>query len=175
MSILGTLPTGKYLTPYYERLLNLIPKEYVFADPLSGLTHAATVVYAPMFLRIFVQARLGRSKGYDNLDPRAQIARFMGKSQIFSRLHNSHVNGLESFPFFAAAVLGGLHAGIERSRLCRITTMWVLVRVLYVAAYLLQTKKTSFIRSLLFLYSLAMGMNLLRESGKKLLCSPKAD
>ena len=168
MSIFATLATGEYLTPFYERVLKSIPKKFVFSNPLNGLTHAATVVYLPMFVRIFVQARLGGK--YDNLNPRAQINRLMG-DELFSRLHNSHINSLESFPFFAAAVLGGLHAGVERSRLCRITTLWVAVRLLYVAAYLLQTKKTSFVRSLVFLYSLSMSMNLLREAGRKLMLS----
>ena len=170
MSIFATLPTGEFLTPYFERLVDSIPKKFVFSSPLSGLTHAATVVYAPMFLRIFVQARLDGK--YDNVNPRAQIDRLMG-DKLFSRLHNSHVNGLESFPFLVAAILGGLHAGVARSRLARITTMWVAVRVLYVAAYVFQTKKTSFVRSLLFLYSLAISMNLLREAGRKMISDNK--
>ncbi len=120
-----------------------------------------------MFFRIFVQAQVGGK--YDNLDPRAQIAKLMTKSKLFARLHNSHLNNLESFPFFAASILGGLYAGIDHEKLSRVTTLWVGTRLLYVFAYVMQTKRTSFIRSLIFLYSLSISMNLLRESGKKLL------
>eukprot|EP00939_MAST-03C_sp_MAST-3C-sp1_P002722 g2722.t1 len=111
----------------------MIPSSWVPDHPLSGLTHAATVVYFPMFLRIFVQAKLGGKQGYDNDNPRAQISNLLGKSKLFDRLHASHMNGIESFPFFAAAILAGLYAKIDRTRLCRLTSLWVVVRVIGVA------------------------------------------
>ena len=161
--------TGWYTTPGLERLLDMIPSRWIPSSPLTGLTHAATVVYFPMFLRIFVQAKLGGRRGYDNDDTRGQIARLLGKSKLFDRLHSSHINGLESFPFFSAAILAGLHAKIDRKRLCRMVALWILVRIAYVAMYLVQTKRTSVFRSLLFLFSLGLSMNLLRESARRTL------
>lgn len=170
MSILATLPwSSPYTTPYAEILMRRLPSWLIPDHPLTGLTHAATVVYFPMFLRIFVQASLGGKRGYDNDNPRRQISLLLGKSKWFDRLHASHINGLESFPFFAVAVLGGLHARVDHKRLCRTTSLWIIIRIMYVCMYCIQTKRTSALRSLLFLYSLGLSMNLLRKSAVKLM------
>lgn len=156
MSILATLPTGKWLLPT-EMLLKWIPAA---CDPLTALTHGATLVYFPSVLRIF----LFTPGGYNNEDPRAQLQKYLTQDGVFSRLHGAHMNGLESFPFFAAAVLAGLHCKVDRVRISKMATLWLIIRSFYIPMYIFQNKATSGLRSLAFLWSLCLSMNLLREA-----------
>lgn len=158
MSILASLATGPYIIPT-QFLLSKTPPAF---SPLMCIVHGVTSTYFPMFLRIFVQARLGGE--YDNDDPRGQIALLAGKSKLFDRLNGAHINGLETFPVFAAAMLAGLYAGVDKTRLSKIGTLWLTLRTAFLAIYLTQNKKTSGFRSMMFLWSLALSCNLLREA-----------
>jgi uncharacterized MAPEG superfamily protein len=97
---------------------------------MDCLTHGASVTYLPMFLRLFFTPG-----GYDNVSPRTQLARLLVEDSLFTRLHNSHVNALESWPFFAAAMLAGVHSGVDQTRLSKIGTLWIGLRTAFVAIY----------------------------------------
>jgi uncharacterized MAPEG superfamily protein len=126
MALFASLPSGEWLIPT-KSLLALTPAAF---SPMDSLTHAATVTYLPMFLRLFVTPG-----GYDNVSPRTQLAKHLLQDSLFTRLHNSHVNSLESWPFFAAAMLAGIHSGVDERRLSKIGTLWVALRTAFVAIY----------------------------------------
>jgi uncharacterized MAPEG superfamily protein len=80
---------------------------------------------------------VGIAKGlspYDNRDPRAS-GTYKG---LAYRAYGAHQNGLETFPFFAIAVLvasgGSAHATI--AVLDGLALAWVGLRLAYIAAYL---------------------------------------
>merc|ERR1712039_1002148 len=131
-------------------------------EPVRALTHGGFLVYAPMFARLVVTPG-----GYDNVNPRGQVAKMVNTDGAFARLHAAHVNTMESWPFFAAAILAGLHAGVDRTRLRKLATLWLIFRTAYIPMYVVQNKKTSGLRSLLFLWSSCISMNLLREAAVK--------
>jgi len=165
MSIFATMFTSEYVIPQ-AYLLDLIPPTF---NPIKSMIHATTLAYMPMFFRIFVQ-KGGTSSRYDNLKPRAQIAALLSQSpnSTFARLHNTHLNALESLPIFLAAMMAGLHAKIEDTRLSKYGTLYIALRVLFSFAYFFQTKSTAAIRSIFFLWSTATAINLVRESSRKL-------
>ena len=71
---------------------------------------------------------------YDNHDPRGRALGYEGAAR---RAHAAHLNGYEAFPLFAAAVLvaeikGGPHGMVDA-----LAAAFVLLRVGYVAAYVL--------------------------------------
>lgn len=72
---------------------------------------------------------------YDNRDPRA-AGTYEG---LAYRAHSAHQNGFEAFPFFAVAVLvasaGSAHAVI--GPLNALALVWLALRLVYIAAYLL--------------------------------------
>jgi uncharacterized MAPEG superfamily protein len=64
-------------------------------------------------------------------------------------------------------MVAGVSTGVNKTRLSKIGTLWVALRTMYTCIYVVQNKATSAIRSLLFLWSLCLSMNLLREAGRK--------
>ena len=81
---------------------------------------------------------VGIAKGlspYDNRDPRAP-GTYTG---LAYRAYGAHQNGLETFPFFAIAVLvasgGSAHATL--AILDGLALAWIALRLAYIAAYLL--------------------------------------
>lgn len=52
------------------------------------------------------------------------------------RAYGAHLNGLEAFPLFAAAVITATQRGVPQSRLDWTAFAWLCVRVCYTGAYL---------------------------------------
>jgi uncharacterized MAPEG superfamily protein len=52
------------------------------------------------------------------------------------RAYGAHLNGLEAFPLFAAAVITATQRGVPQSRLDWTALAWLGVRVCYTGAYL---------------------------------------
>lgn len=71
--------------------------------------------------------------GYDNNSPRDQQANLSG---IGRRALAAHLNGLEAFPIFAVAVLAAVQRNADARAVAALCTVFVLVRILFVAAYL---------------------------------------
>ena len=166
MSILATLPTSKWIIPQETIFMKIVPAAFT---PMMSMVHATTTLYTPMFFRLFL-SNGGGSTRYNNLTPREQIAKILAShpNSLFSRLHYAHVNGIEVTPFFLAAMCCGIAADVDESRLSKYGTLFVALRVAYTIMYVIQSRSTSMFRSLLFLWSLAMSMNLIRESSAKM-------
>ncbi len=93
--------------------------------------------------------------GYDNADPR-NVENLLEGSRY--RAHMAHLNSFEAFGFFAVSVIvaGQLNGG-PHPVLDLLAVLWVMSRILYVAAYLgdRPTLRTS-VWSVGFLISLAI-------------------
>ena len=76
-------------------------------------------------------AKFGR-KDYDNRDPRAWAAQLSGYR---ARAQSAQANGHESFPFFAAALLAALQAGVPAETVSWLGWVYVAVRLAYIWAY----------------------------------------
>jgi uncharacterized MAPEG superfamily protein len=57
-------------------------------------------------------------------------------SMSCKRAYGAHLNGLEAFPLFAAAVITATQRGVPQSRLDWTALAWLGVRVCYTGAYL---------------------------------------
>lgn len=55
---------------------------------------------------------------------------------VRKRAYGAHLNGLEAFPFFAAAVLTAMSLEVEPALLNHAATGWVVIRLAYTLAYL---------------------------------------
>eukprot|EP00943_MAST-04B_sp_MAST-4B-sp1_P001304 g1304.t1 len=136
---------------------------------MMSMVHSITVLYTPAFLRLFLQ-RGGGSAGFNNVTPRDQIANLLASQPdgAFARLHNTHLNGLEITPIFLASMGCGIAADIDETRLSKYGTLFVALRVAYSLMYFLQGRATSAFRTILFLWGLAMSMNLIKEASAKM-------
>lgn len=71
--------------------------------------------------------------GYDNRDPRAWLARREG---LHARAHAAQLNGYETFPAFAAAVIvAHVTGGAAQGTIDTLAVAYVLLRLGYGAAY----------------------------------------
>jgi len=77
--------------------------------------------------------QVARGKAFNNAKPRDGFAEATG---VEKRAHGAHLNSFEAFPFYAAAVLVALQAGMGGWLLNVLAGLWLLVRVAYIYAYL---------------------------------------
>lgn len=71
---------------------------------------------------------------FDNARPRDPA---FWEKPIRARAQGAHINGIETFPFFAAAVLLAEFRGCDQGRIDALAAAFVAVRLAFVAAYLL--------------------------------------
>ncbi len=92
---------------------------------------------------------------FDNEDPRPWLAAQQGWR---ARANAAQANLFEGLPFFYAAVLYALYAGAQPDRLASLMGAWVVLRVLYVLAYILGRGT---VRSLIWVAALAVNLTIL--------------
>jgi uncharacterized MAPEG superfamily protein len=71
---------------------------------------------------------------FDNAKPRDPA---FWEKPLRARAQGAHINGIETFPFFAAAVLLAEFRGCDQGRIDALAAAFVAVRLAFVAAYLL--------------------------------------
>ncbi|MCU0930194.1 MAG: MAPEG family protein [Serpentinimonas sp.] len=71
---------------------------------------------------------------YDNRNPREWLAQQTG---LRARGNAAQANGFEAFPFFASGVALALIAGADAAAIDRYAVLFVLARVAYTVAYLM--------------------------------------
>jgi len=91
-----------------------------------------------------------------NQAPREFQARLEGRRL---RAHWAHLNSLEAFPPFAAAVLMAHQIGVESATINLLAVAWVLLRLAYGAAYMLDYGR---LRSLLWIAAMTCWVLLFR-------------
>jgi uncharacterized MAPEG superfamily protein len=99
--------------------------------PFWCVLAAWVLAYAPKIVSSVAMSR--QPGGYDNKQPRAQQAKLSGWG---ARAHNAHLNGLENFAPFAAAVLVAHVGGGDPRRASLLAISYVVARTLYIVAYL---------------------------------------
>jgi len=80
-----------------------------------------------------IRGILKREGRYDILEPRAQEARLEGRAL---RAHSAHLNMLEAFPAFAAAVLLNHVLASDPAWRDGLALAFVAARIIYIPAYL---------------------------------------
>lgn len=73
-----------------------------------------------------------REGGFDNVDPRAWLARQEGWP---ARANAAQANTFEALPFFIGAVIIAHQLGATQARLDILALVWVTLRIIYVAMY----------------------------------------
>lgn len=99
--------------------------------PYLAIIAAFALVHVP---RIVVGREMHKQEGgYNNRDPRAQQARLEGLGRRALAAHN---NGFEAFAPFVAGVLAAIQRGVRKEIVVGLCVAFVVVRSIYVAAYL---------------------------------------
>ncbi len=81
----------------------------------------------------FGLVQIARGPNFNNAKPRDTYANAEGRQK---RAYNAHVNSLEAFPIFAAAVLVAVQGGAASWVLSVLAVVWLLLRCGFIYAYL---------------------------------------
>ncbi|KAJ7052906.1 hypothetical protein C8F01DRAFT_1032740 [Mycena amicta] len=147
----------------------------------SGLDNALSLYSIPaVWLSAFVPVvfktmTITRVKGFNNVQPRANVARVSGDKAVppevvarIQRMEGAHLNGMENFPLWAAAVLAANYAGLDHRTVNVISIVYFLGRVLYNIVYITQsTRAQSNLRSIVFFGILPLPIYLLISAAHK--------
>jgi uncharacterized MAPEG superfamily protein len=85
-----------------------------------------------IYLLTIVPVKWFSSRMYDNSRPRDPA---FYEDALRARALGAHQNGLEAFPFFAAAVLLAEYRGAPQNLINELAVLFVIVRVAYVLTY----------------------------------------
>jgi uncharacterized MAPEG superfamily protein len=99
------------------------------------MTVAEWMIFAAVILYLLTVApvKVVLRPPFDNANPRNPA---FNKPGIASRALGAHINGIETFPFFAAAILLAEFRHAPQYRIDGLAVAFVVVRLLFVAAYL---------------------------------------
>ena len=134
---------------------------------------AVVLIYVPHVAKIVAMMTLPRAAkdgeklrtSYDVRSPRVLVERAIAGASGYSRAdaafiaraEGAHQNGFETFAIFAACVALAEAAGAPRAATDASATAFVVLRVLYIAVYLANTRVAlASVRSLIFLAQLVV-------------------
>jgi uncharacterized MAPEG superfamily protein len=86
-----------------------------------------------IYLLTIVPVKWIGSRNYDNSKPRDPA---FYEDALRSRALGAHQNGLEAFPFFAAAVLLAEFRGAPQNLINELAVLFLIVRIAYVLTYI---------------------------------------
>ena len=90
-------------------------------------------IWCILIAQILPYVAFGFVKGIDPDQPRFQVGQLVGQSV---RAYGAHLNGLETFPWFAAAVIVAHMVGGPSRIVDILAVLYILVRIGHLAAYL---------------------------------------
>ena len=108
----------------------LVP--YTIASPYEALLLAVCSCYVPWTFGVAIKSSVTKP---DNVNPRKQNAALAATHPAFARCQAAEQNMLESFPYFAAAVLACVQAGVASETVCKYATFWLVARVAFCIMY----------------------------------------
>ena len=142
---------------------------------LLCLAIAALQPLVPHAARVMIIVRQGKM-GYRIADPRSTHADAAASGALdadakraLSRAAGCHANCYEAFPVFAAAVLAALLAGVPQQLSNRAAALFVLIRFVYIAVYLVGSSAAmGLVRSAIWMHGLALCLALLSAAAAQL-------
>lgn len=139
---------------------------------LHSVAASLVVAYVPHFIRTFAVIKpkmVKEGKPYNIFQSRLYVQQYSDNSPqglLITRLTGCHQNGLEAFAYFAAAVLGGLAAGLDKEYLDTMALTFVGIRILYTINYIAGYSPNA--RPLLWMSGILISLTLLIQAGNKL-------
>ena len=113
------------------------------------LFYAYWLCYLPMGLRLLFQMNFNegpwtmfspspKTKGFlPNVNNRQAVQNLVATNPTAARLNNAHLNQMEGYPFFAAAVLACMQAGVDAEIVENSCVFFLLSRVAFVFFYII--------------------------------------
>ena len=125
---------------------------------VSSLFHALLLCYVPHVVKIPLV--FSKTRKYDVRNTRVAVADAMDSTpegRLIARAQSAHLNALENYPLYAAAVLAALHAGAPAAPLGVACSAYLALRVLYTGLFLAGSSlPIAYTRSLTWLASMVV-------------------
>lgn len=123
---------------FFTDLLKKLPP----TNPITSLFYVLTLAYVPHFMKLIALGKKNKEGEITNADfgnSRYLSDKAMDSSpdgKYITRCYGAHVNGLEAFSYYSAAILASLHAGVDDALIGGAATAFIGVRTLYNIVYL---------------------------------------
>ena len=150
-----------------------------YLNPFNSIIIGALLPYIPHALKIpvvhnklAIDSKTNKTvpRGYDLKDPRSATNAAIDTTEqgkFIARCNNCHYNGFESFPLFAIAVLSAHVAGVDKITQQQMSTLYIIMRLIYTYVYCYGTNKTlAMLRSTVWAIGLGSSVYLLYKAGQ---------
>ncbi|KIX99749.1 uncharacterized protein Z520_04385 [Fonsecaea multimorphosa CBS 102226] len=143
---------------------------YAFAFHSMPLAYMLSV---PPHAYLFSKLMTASGYAYSNLVPRAQLATLAptlpkATADMLWRARGCHLNALEGFPLFAAAVLAGTSANLDPKELNTCAAEYLVARTLYSVLYMtVRSERASYLRSAVWAWSVGIPVYVLWKAGMR--------
>ncbi|KAI9792338.1 MAG: hypothetical protein M1833_001109 [Piccolia ochrophora] len=146
-------------------------------QPVNWSLYSIPTVYALGLLpQAYALLKMTASSGgqWTNVQPRQNFDALKGKvpQEVWNRCfraRGAHINALESFPLFAAAMIAGNVVKLPAQELNTIAAEYIGARVLYTLLYIgVRSEPLSFVRTGVWYWSIGIPMWSLYKAGKAL-------
>lgn len=101
--------------------------------PFACILAALVLIFVPRTVSLVLTYREKGMKGYDNRTPRIQQATLTG---LPARAQGAHLNSIEAFGPFAAAVICATLAQVDPFWLNSLSIGFIVIRIIYIACYI---------------------------------------
>ncbi|EXJ82804.1 hypothetical protein A1O3_06619 [Capronia epimyces CBS 606.96] len=162
-------------TPLSSPSPSVSPSSY-FSTRAFAL-HAIPISYAlayPPHLYMFAKLMTATNYAASNLTPRANLERLaptLSKqtADMLWRARGCHLNALEGFPLFAAAMIAGTYTNLNAKDLNVCAAEYLTARVLYSVLYMtLRSERASYLRTAAYAWSIGVPLYVFWKAGWKL-------
>ncbi|KIX03407.1 uncharacterized protein Z518_06959 [Rhinocladiella mackenziei CBS 650.93] len=151
-------------------------KPSYWSTPAFAL-HAVPISYAMSWPpHIYLFSRIMKASHYaaSNITPRANLELLgptlpKATTDMLWRARGCHLNALEGFPLFAAAMLAGTYTKVDTKELNFCAAEYLAARALYSVLYMtVRSEKASYLRSAVYLWTVGIPFYIFWKAGCKM-------
>nr|KAK5435821.1 hypothetical protein LTR18_009823 [Exophiala xenobiotica] len=180
MSSPSSKPTTSYSSSRTTSTSSPLPYFSSYAFAMHSIPLSYALAYPP-HLYLFTKFIKASNYAYTNMVPRANLER-LGPSlpretaDMLWRARGCHMNALEGFPLFAAAMLAGTCTNISPRELNICAAEYLAARVVYSVLYMtVRSEPASYLRSAVYFYSVGIPFYVLWKAGWKVAAANERD
>ncbi|PFH48681.1 hypothetical protein AMATHDRAFT_149366 [Amanita thiersii Skay4041] len=120
----------------------------MFANTAISIYSIPIVWFSAFYPHTLAFLSINNAIGWKNVQPRSNLGRLQESKKVtaeqvarINRMEGAHMNGIESFPIWVAAVLAGHVAKLDQGYLNKISLLYIATRLAYNHVYIGHTKE----------------------------------
>ncbi|KAK4939079.1 hypothetical protein LTR10_020565 [Elasticomyces elasticus] len=158
------------------------PNAIPYLSTRAFALHAIPISYAlayPPHLYFFTKLMSATGFKASNMTPRLNLSALSASlpkatTDMLWRARGCHLNAIEGFPLFAAAMLAGTYTNLDARQMNVCAAEYLAARVVYSVLYMtVKSEKASYLRSAVYFYSVGIPFYVLWKAGWKMAATEK--